>query len=192
MGPTLHSLQDIIRVMRAEKPCAHCKTPTRNAKFCTRSCAASTNNTWAVKRKPKNKRRCRDCGDEYLERTWNRSRCVKCYDTWRDYAARTTLGMLAEKVRAEGHPTSWRWSEVRSHCRALNSHRPRACQVCNYSNHVEYCHIKGLATYPDCATIAEVNDPNNIAILCPNHHWELDHGILRWPPGQDSNLRPPL
>lgn len=167
--------------MRAERPCIRCKTPTRNAKFCTRSCAASTNNTWAVKRKPKKKRTCRDCGDEYLECRWLRSRCRKCYDTWRDYANRTTLGMLRAKIVASGMHPSCRWSEVRTHCRNLNSDRPRECQVCGYSNHVEFCHIKGLATYPDSATIAEVNDPSNIAILCPNHHWELDHGLFSLP-----------
>ena len=41
-----------------------------------------------------------------------------------------------------------------------------------------YCHIKPLADFPDMATTAEINHPDNLLWLCRNHHWEFDHGLL--------------
>ena len=47
------------------------------------------------------------------------------------------------------------------------------------SKHVELCHIKPIASFKDSALLSEVNSKNNIVQLCPNCHWELDHGILK-------------
>jgi len=52
------------------------------------------------------------------------------------------------------------------------------CQICGYDKHVDICHIKGISSFPDSATLREVNDPANLAALCKNHHWELDHGFV--------------
>jgi predicted restriction endonuclease len=27
--------------------------------------------------------------------------------------------------------------------------------------------------------LSEVNDLSNLVYLCPNHHWELDNGIIK-------------
>jgi predicted HNH restriction endonuclease len=35
-----------------------------------------------------------------------------------------------------------------------------------------------LSSYDMTSLVSEVNDRNNIAVLCPNCHWELDNGLL--------------
>lgn len=57
------------------------------------------------------------------------------------------------------------------------SGKPYYCAKCGYSNHVEIAHIKAVSD--DSVTIAEINSINNLIALCPNHHWEYDHGILK-------------
>lgn len=52
------------------------------------------------------------------------------------------------------------------------------CQICGYSKHVEVCHIKPVSSFDLNTPLKIVNAPENIAILCRNHHWELDNGIL--------------
>lgn len=58
--------------------------------------------------------------------------------------------------------------------------RLKVCQEkgCSYDLHVDVCHIKDVADFPDSALVSEINDPSNLAYLCKNHHWELDHGHL--------------
>ena len=53
------------------------------------------------------------------------------------------------------------------------------CTVCGYNNYVEVCHIKSVSSFSDSATVLEINDINNLVSLCPNHHWEYDHGVLK-------------
>lgn len=55
----------------------------------------------------------------------------------------------------------------------------KECKVCGYSNHVEVCHIKGISEFSKDSLLSEVNNLNNLIYLCPNHHWELDNGILK-------------
>jgi len=52
------------------------------------------------------------------------------------------------------------------------------CQVCGYSKHVEVCHIKPISDFDNTTLISEINHESNLYILCPNCHWEFDHGIL--------------
>ena len=60
-----------------------------------------------------------------------------------------------------------------------NKDLPKACQKCSYDKHVELCHIKPINSFDDSATVGEINDPKNLLVLCPNHHWEFDNGILK-------------
>ena len=62
--------------------------------------------------------------------------------------------------------------------RLLNAHRPRICQACDYAKHVEYCHIRPIKSFPGSTTVQKVSGPENILVLCPNCHWEYDHGLL--------------
>lgn len=168
------------RQKRKSVACAHCGTTTTNAKFCSRHCAILVNNRLAPKRiktrieKPTIT--CRFCNAQYPKNGKRGNVCPQCISD-RD-VSNATIGSYRDKVRDSDVPTYWRCSEVRAHCRKVNAHRERRCQVCGYDKHVEFCHIRAQSDFPDDATLSEVNDPSNVAVLCRNHHWELDHGQL--------------
>lgn len=71
-------------------------------------------------------------------------------------------------------------SAIRQHAYRVfaESGRELACQVCGYDKHAEIAHFRGVSEFPDSATVAEINDPDNLVALCPNHHWEFDNGLL--------------
>ncbi len=54
----------------------------------------------------------------------------------------------------------------------------KACKVCGYDIYVELCHIKAIASFDEEAYLSEVNNPRNLAWLCPNHHKELELAIM--------------
>lgn len=58
------------------------------------------------------------------------------------------------------------------------STRPKVCAVCGYDAHYEVCHIKPINDFLPTDSVAEVNELSNLVALCPNHHWEFDHGRL--------------
>lgn len=105
-----------------------------------------------------------------MERS-RRQKCVACIS-----ADKSRVRTLGEIQRSKDGP--WRHSLVRTHCRESNSHRARVCENCGYSKHVEFCHIKPISEFGESATLSEVNAENNVAILCRNCHWEMDHGLL--------------
>ena len=59
------------------------------------------------------------------------------------------------------------------------SGKPCYCAKCGYSKHIEIAHIKAVSDFDDSATITEINSIDNLIALCPNHHWEYDHGMLK-------------
>lgn len=176
--------------------CLCCGAETQNNKYCSRTCAIKVNNRLAPKRKRVVSRRI-DCGIEYFRRDWPRRRCQKCTEIWlsrRGFAAfealgLKTLGGLKDAAIASGMHLSCRWSEVREHCRRVNVPRGKKCVCCEYDKHVECCHIVALSRLPPETLVRDANAPSNVLILCPNCHWELDHGFLQ-PPRLDSNQRP--
>lgn len=52
------------------------------------------------------------------------------------------------------------------------------CQVCGYNKHVELAHLKAISEFKQTCLLEEVNNPDNILVLCPNHHKEYDIGCL--------------
>ena len=52
------------------------------------------------------------------------------------------------------------------------------CLLCNYDKHYEVCHVKDLKDFSGDETIFEVNNKTNLIHLCPNCHWEFDHGQI--------------
>lgn len=76
------------------------------------------------------------------------------------------------------------WQSARSTIQKLakqnyfeHNENPR-CIICGYSKHIEVAHIKAVSDFEDSATVREINSIDNLIGLCPNHHWEYDHGIL--------------
>ena len=58
-------------------------------------------------------------------------------------------------------------------------HKNPSCLFCGYQNHIEVAHIKAVSEFDDDVLISEINSSDNLIGLCPNHHWEFDHGILK-------------
>ena len=148
--------------------------------FCSRSCAAKTNNKGKRRYPPRN---CKKCSNEYITTKQHRSLtlCEDCKGICftSEVAKQTTLGEYKNRISVKGKHPSWATAHVRGFNRSWNSNLTRMkCQCCTYSKHVELAHIKAVSEFDDTATLGEINHPNNLLVLCRNHHWEFDHGDL--------------
>ena len=151
-------------------PCIQCGIATKNPKFCSRSCAAKTNNEKIPKRKLT--KPCDLCGTLVKSQ---QKRCVKCRpEPIKYWSIAQYKYKLGEKAKWPGYFSS----RMREFSRKWGKDREKVCQNCNYAKHVEHCHKVPVSSFPDSATIWEVNCPENIVLLCPNCHWELDNGLL--------------
>lgn len=91
---------------------------------------------------------------------WNKITKKELFSYYKNWqTARTQIRKLAQKIFEE-------------------SEKEYKCPICGYNKHIEIAHIKAVADFDDNSTIAEINNPNNLIGLCPNHHWEYDNGIL--------------
>ena len=110
------------------------------------------------------RRRCMDLGielnvharDPILDKT--KGELFKDRKTWQ--SARSAIRKSAWKVFMENNPS------------------PR-CAVCGYDKHVEVAHVRAVSEFSDDATVREINALDNLIGLCPNHHWEYDHRLLK-------------
>jgi len=137
--------------------------------FCSRSCAAKFTNLT-----PKRKRTkiCKTCNNLI------RSDYTYCKD------CRTLNGINWEKV-TYGEMVERRKYQKNSAIRTLARKiyidtygKNCPCSRCSYKKHVQICHIKGISTHTDNTPVSEINKIENLIALCPNCHWELDHGLL--------------
>lgn len=141
--------------------CLNCNAETINPKFCSRSCAASYNNKIPKRNKTKT---CKKCGTLIItSRTY-------CPDCWSQTAT------LDKELNSNQGSNAY----VRANARKVYyaSERPLSCALCNYSLHVDICHIKDIRSYPQGTPYSVINAESNLIALCKNHHWELDHDML--------------
>ena len=134
----------------------------RCRKYCSRSCA----NSAANRAKPKRKRKrfsCRNCGGETEQ--YGRAYCERCFQERYDNYDLQIKGEVTDPV-------------IRSRSRSVLAGEPMQCRVCGYDKHVQACHKRAVSDFPETATLREINAPDNLVWLCPNHHWELDHQSL--------------
>ena len=143
--------------------CLHCSTETSNPRFCSKSCAAKCNNRTSPKRTATPKL-CLRCRTTAVER--RKSLCNDCKAARDD--DHVTIGQLL-------YNGPNRYRAIRDRARNKFKYKLTHCERCAYDKHVEVCHIKSIKDFPDDTPISVVNDPNNVVILCPNCHWELDH-----------------
>jgi hypothetical protein len=76
---------------------------------------------------------------------------------------------------------AWVRSRITGHSRRVYqaSEKPMKCFVCDFPHGIQICHKKPISEFSDDTLISEVNDIKNLVALCPNHHWMLDHGLLK-------------
>lgn len=155
--------------------CFNCGVETTNPKYCSKRCSAIQTN----KEGP---RRCitRTCSVHYCNELVMNHRRVHCEHHWIEYQDSKgkkldqTLGSLRERTKHLHKSSSH--AAVRNYARVIHKDLlDKPCAHCGYEDHVELAHIKAVSTFPDTATIREVNSPENIIQLCPNCHWRMDH-----------------
>lgn len=162
----------------------------RVRKFCNRSCAARFNNAAAPKRKStyRNGGTCESCGTHvhYKPRSGGsytpKRFCAPCLSTFR--AKRRGVDQIAKRTKGElfenraGYQSAR--SSIRQHAYSVyaSTGKPFSCAVCGYEKHAPVCHKRPVADFPDEAKVEEINAIDNLVALCPNHHWEMDHGML--------------
>lgn len=132
----------------------------RKKKFCNQSCGAKYHNR-IKPRSPKSPPKKR----------------VKKSRSWR-WLEGYTKGEVFEKH------SNWQSarSSIRVHAQFIYNeywHSKMVCENCGYEHHIEICHIKAVAEFDNNALVSAINDINNLIGLCPNCHWELDHGMLK-------------
>jgi hypothetical protein len=143
----------------------------KKKKFCNHSCAAKYSNY----HRQKKKYYCQKCGAiicEGFENYTGRKYCNTCSPNYADWT-QITYGEAKEK----------RLYQVNSRIRELarqkfcKTHELK-CAICGYDKHVEIHHIKGISTFSDDTPISIINEDSNLIALCPNHHWEIENGLL--------------
>lgn len=159
--------------------CHHCQKPIHRTQseisknksgrfFCSRSCSATINNS-----KPKRKRThaCKTCKTPILS---GLTYCEKCYPEKHYLSGKT----LEEAIK--NRKDSNRYTGIRGNARLIyaKSNKPKSCAVCSYKKHIEICHIKDICDFPTNTLISVINNLENLIALCPNHHWEFDHGLI--------------
>lgn len=143
------------------------KQGTRNKmKFCSKSCAARS--AAQTKKDSSKKTKTKMCS---CERRRIRVQSIQCRLCAIEEFNALTIREAKDRWGKNFH------SSLRGRARYHYS-RNLSCYVCDYSLHVDIAHIKAIVDFPPEATLAEVNAPTNLVALCPNHHWELDHGSL--------------
>ena len=142
--------------------CKHCQKETKNAKFCSKSCAAKLNN-----KIPKRKRKIYYCKTCKKECRYKRTYCDICF---------LPEDLTLQEAIYYKHNRSSAYAKIRS--RARNTQKAKLikkCEKCGYDKHVEVCHIKPISKFSMTTKISKINNDNNLLILCPNCHWEHDN-----------------
>lgn len=149
--------------------CLNCGKLTDNPKFCSGTCAATYNNKKFIKRKRK-KYFCKACGISIPHR---RKYCDECNPQKVDWS-KVTLKDIKSKRKYQAH------SQIRDLARQnyLRADLPKECKVCGYSTFIEICHIKAIKDFDEDTPVSVINNTSNLVALCPNHHKELDNGLI--------------
>ena len=162
------STQRLLRIAMAV--CRTCGRETRNPKFCSRSCAARHNNVLVPKRSPGGS--CSACGSPIPRRN---KYCPE-HRPNRPLDRSQPIGAVAD---GSEHPAC-RHARLRQDARRQYlAAFPYRCSCCGYDKHIEVCHKRSLTSFPLTTPIAVVNSLDNLVGLCPNCHWEFDHGLLQ-------------
>ena len=162
--------------------------------FCSRSCAATYNNTNRTSDYTFNitKRRffpritpnyiylksfaeCQNCNTIYSKVGTRLSN----YNTCSNFCS-MELGMknriMKDSIKRTGANT---YDVIRHNARVYSKYfYPALCMRCGYDKHYEVCHIKDLKDFSRDETFYEINHKSNLIHLCCNCHWEFDRGLI--------------
>ena len=109
----------------------------------------------------------------------------RCLNLGIEWQSEDIVVSIRSKTKAEVFSSNKNWQSARSNIRRdahrifFNENKNPKCKICGYNKHIEVAHIKAVSEFSDSTLISEINDINNLIGLCPNHHWEYDHGLLK-------------
>lgn len=152
--------------------CNKIKNP-KNEKFCSRSCSVSYANLLSPKRKLT--KTCLLCST--LIKSQRQIYCPPCRKTKTHLESDKIT--LKDYLQSAGSRNKYD-AGVRSHARIIAKRHGKLeeCFICKYNIIVQCCHIIPVSNFPEDTKLNVVNHIDNLIGLCPNHHWELDHGLL--------------
>jgi len=170
------SRKNEIKYLLAPKICKKCKGSIpykarwQNV-FCSSSCSALYNNSLKIKKQYC----CQDCG--FIKKTRSyRLRCINC-------AGIASIEEFGNKQLKDFDSTyaRHRYQKIRGHAHRVvkRANLEKVCRECGYSKYVELAHIKPISSFSPESYLREINAISNLVYLCPNHHWELDNGVLQ-------------
>lgn len=176
-----HECETVIKIKDNEKA-----AEARRRSFCSLSCSAKYNNTGRERYVGGKKSKCCHCGVEislhyskrghrYVERKY----CRGCFKR------KLHISRVDDRAKGDLFASYANWQSARSAIRKCAfrsfemSGKPKVCDACGYSTHVDICHLIPVSDFPDETLIREINHIDNLVALCKNHHWELDNGILK-------------
>ena len=155
--------------------CKHCNEPfqrnTSRTKFCSLRCASShyqrSKNHFALSRICA----CGNKKDKYA------IFCRPCRDA--NSFHKSGLQTVGESKQKKG---PYVHVATRNHAQSVMKFYkiPRKCVVCSYDTYVEVAHVKPIASFPLDTLLKVVNDLQNLAHLCPNHHKEFDKNLMKY------------
>lgn len=166
--------------------CLHCNSiiqvkenqrvsEVRVKKFCNSNCAAKHNNglrgklTKEEEKERRKKCKCPKCSKPIK---CSSKRCLSCAKLEQN---KVTKGKFIKRFKSR---TNARVSLQGKAKRNYIKNNPNTKCFFGYSKHLQVCHIKSISSFSDDTLISEINDPNNLIGMCPNHHWEYDNGCL--------------
>lgn len=137
---------------------------------CSRSCANF------ARRKPKKQHYCKMCGSEMRQGKYRN--CEDCREINKNKTLSYTVSQIRDAYKSKSGLAFA--AKIRGYSKTIydRSDQPKCCIVCGYNKHYEVCHIRPVKTFDDSATMAEVHSLDNLIALCPNCHWEFDHGLI--------------
>jgi hypothetical protein len=92
--------------------------------------------------------------------------------------------LIKDNSKEEIFILSKNWQSARSTIRKeavriyKESDKECKCAICGYDTHIEIAHRKAVSDFESSAMLIEINHIDNLIALCPNHHWEYDHGVI--------------
>jgi hypothetical protein len=152
---------------RPIKACLICGKATKRT-YCSRACGLKDTARFVRRYQAK----CMDCGQP-ISKAKKVKRCPSCCEKYLSQWRYKTKGDVIHLKNGVRRP-----SGISELARRMYLIKGMTCTQCGYPHHVQACHIKPVRDFPNSALLTEINAPENIALLCPNCHWELDHGLL--------------
>lgn len=157
--------------------------------FCSKSCSNK-----GVIRRTKTLKKCsyEQC-NEYVEYSFSKF-CKKCKTIGRHHSkinngklyTEITLGEYLQNKSDRNCQIAGpnKFDRIRGYARSMfNNIKQKQCVRCGWAHHVEVCHIKPISSFSETALISEINDINNLILLCPNCHWLHDHNLSEFKNG---------